>query len=108
MNKQLVNSEEDFAKIESSLKSGQDVVFLVRQRGSSRQVEPFSWPVHFRNTIWPSRTGTVLVAQGASQLGPLYFRIIANESGNGNSERGNAASMRGNPGVWSRGSRECE
>ncbi|HKU28501.1 MAG TPA: Do family serine endopeptidase [Candidatus Sulfotelmatobacter sp.] len=37
VNKQPVNSEEDFAKIESSLKSGQDVVFLVRQRGSSRQ-----------------------------------------------------------------------
>jgi serine protease Do len=37
INKQPVNSEEDLAKIESSLKSGQDVVFLVRQRGSSRQ-----------------------------------------------------------------------
>ena len=37
VNKQPVNSEEDFAKIESSLKSGQDVVFLVRPRGSSRQ-----------------------------------------------------------------------
>jgi serine protease Do len=37
INKQPVNSEDDFAKIESSLKSGQDVVFLVRQRGSSRQ-----------------------------------------------------------------------
>ncbi|HEY3620431.1 MAG TPA: Do family serine endopeptidase [Candidatus Sulfotelmatobacter sp.] len=37
VNKQPVNSEEDFAKIESSLKSGQDVVFLVRSRGSSRQ-----------------------------------------------------------------------
>ncbi len=37
INKQPVNSEEEFAKIESSLKSGQDVVFLVRQRGSSRQ-----------------------------------------------------------------------
>jgi serine protease Do len=37
VNKQPVNSEEDFAKIESSLKSGQDVVFLVRQRGSTRQ-----------------------------------------------------------------------
>src|ERR1700693_1664295 len=36
-NKKPVNSEEDFAKIESSLKSGQDVVFLVRSRGSSRQ-----------------------------------------------------------------------
>ena len=37
VNKQPVNSEEDFAKVESSMKSGQDVVFLVRQRGSSRQ-----------------------------------------------------------------------
>jgi serine protease Do len=36
INKQPVNSEEDLARIESSLKSGQDVVFLVRQRGSSR------------------------------------------------------------------------
>src|SRR5580692_7632905 len=37
VNKQPVNSEEEFAKVESSLKSGQDVVFLVRQRGSTRQ-----------------------------------------------------------------------
>jgi serine protease Do len=37
VNKQPVNSEADFAKIESSLKSGQDAVFLVRQRGSTRQ-----------------------------------------------------------------------
>jgi len=37
VNKQPVNSEEDFARIESSVKSGQDVVFLVRPRGSSRQ-----------------------------------------------------------------------
>ncbi|MGO9087559.1 MAG: Do family serine endopeptidase [Candidatus Sulfotelmatobacter sp.] len=37
INKQPVNSEEDFARIESSVKSGQDVVFLVRPRGSSRQ-----------------------------------------------------------------------
>jgi serine protease Do len=37
VNKQPVNSEEDFAKVESSLKSGQDVVFLVRSRGSSKQ-----------------------------------------------------------------------
>ena len=37
VNKQPVNSEEDFAKVESSMKSGQDVVFLVRQRGSSPQ-----------------------------------------------------------------------
>ncbi len=37
INKQPVNGEEEFAHIESSLKSGQDVVFLVRQRGASRQ-----------------------------------------------------------------------
>ncbi len=37
VNKQPVNSEEEFARVESSLKSGQDVVFLVRQRGTSRQ-----------------------------------------------------------------------
>ena len=37
INKQPVNSEEDLARIESSLKSGQDVVFLVRQRGTTKQ-----------------------------------------------------------------------
>ena len=37
VNKQPVNSEEDFARIESSLKSGEDVVLLVWQRGSSKQ-----------------------------------------------------------------------
>ena len=37
VNKQPVNSEDDLARIESSLKSGQDVVFLVRPRGSTRQ-----------------------------------------------------------------------
>jgi serine protease Do len=37
VNKQTVNSEDEFSKVESSLKSGQDVVFLVRSRGSSRQ-----------------------------------------------------------------------
>jgi serine protease Do len=37
INKQPVNSEEDFSRIESNLKSGQDVVFLVRQRGTTRQ-----------------------------------------------------------------------
>ena len=37
INKQPVNSEDDFTRIESNLKSGQDVVFLVRPRGSSRQ-----------------------------------------------------------------------
>jgi serine protease Do len=37
INKQPVNSEDDFGKAESHLKSGEDVVFLVRPRGSSRQ-----------------------------------------------------------------------
>jgi serine protease Do len=37
INKQTVNSEEDFNRVASSLKSGQDVVFLVRQRGAGRQ-----------------------------------------------------------------------
>jgi serine protease Do len=37
INRQPVNSEDDFSRLESSLKSGQDVVFLVRQRGSTRQ-----------------------------------------------------------------------
>jgi len=37
INKQPVNSEEDFQRIEASLKSGQDVVLLVRQRGSAKQ-----------------------------------------------------------------------
>jgi len=37
INKQPVNSEDDLARVESSLKSGQDVVFLVRPRGSTRQ-----------------------------------------------------------------------
>ncbi len=34
INRQPVNSEADFQKIESQVKSGQDVVFLVRPRGS--------------------------------------------------------------------------
>jgi serine protease Do len=37
INKQPVNTAEDFGRIESSLKSGQDVVFLVRPRGAGRQ-----------------------------------------------------------------------
>jgi serine protease Do len=37
VNKQPVNSSDDFTNIESSLKSGQDVVFLVRPRGSRAQ-----------------------------------------------------------------------
>jgi serine protease Do len=37
INKQPVNSEEDFGRIQSGLKTGQDVVFLVRPRGSGPQ-----------------------------------------------------------------------
>ena len=37
INKQSVNSEEDFNRVTSTLKSGEDVVFLVRQRGAGRQ-----------------------------------------------------------------------
>jgi serine protease Do len=37
VNKQPVNNPDDFMKIESSLKSGQDVVFLVRPRGARAQ-----------------------------------------------------------------------
>jgi serine protease Do len=37
VNKQPVNSEEEFARIEATVKSGQDVVFLVRPRGATRQ-----------------------------------------------------------------------
>jgi serine protease Do len=40
INKQPVNSADDFSKIESSLKSGQDVVLLVRPRGSRAQDGP--------------------------------------------------------------------
>jgi serine protease Do len=36
INKQPVNNEDDFDRIQSGLKSGQDVVFLVRQRGGGR------------------------------------------------------------------------
>jgi serine protease Do len=37
VNKQPVNSEQDLAKVEAGLKSGQDVVFLVRPRGATQQ-----------------------------------------------------------------------
>ena len=37
INKQPVNSEDDFTRVSGTLKSGQDVVFLVRQRGAGRQ-----------------------------------------------------------------------
>ena len=33
INKQPVNNEEDFRRVQTGLKSGQDVVFLVRPRG---------------------------------------------------------------------------
>lgn len=37
VNKQPINSEDDFSKVQEGLKSGQDVVFLVRPRGSGPQ-----------------------------------------------------------------------
>jgi serine protease Do len=37
VNRQAVNTVEEFNKVQAALKSGQDVVFLVRQRGGSRQ-----------------------------------------------------------------------
>ena len=37
VNKQPVNNEDEFSRAISALKSGQDVVFLVRQRGGGRQ-----------------------------------------------------------------------
>jgi serine protease Do len=37
VNKHAVNNPEDFSKVEAGLKSGQDVVFLVRPRGSRPQ-----------------------------------------------------------------------
>jgi serine protease Do len=37
INKQPLNSEDDFNRVSASLKSGQDVVFLVSQRGAGRQ-----------------------------------------------------------------------
>ena len=36
VNKQTVNSEDDFRRVTAQLKSGDDVVFLVRQQGSGR------------------------------------------------------------------------
>ena len=36
INKQKMNSIDDFDRVQSGLKSGQDVVFLVRQRGAGR------------------------------------------------------------------------
>ena len=37
INKAQVNNPDDFSKVETGLKSGQDVVFLVRPRGAGRQ-----------------------------------------------------------------------
>jgi len=37
INKQPVNNPDDFTRIETGMKSGQDVVFLVRPRGAGRQ-----------------------------------------------------------------------
>jgi len=37
INKQTVNNEDDFRRLQNQLKSGQDVVFLVRPRGSGPQ-----------------------------------------------------------------------
>jgi serine protease Do len=37
INRATVNSEEGFSRVSGTLKSGQDVVFLVRQRGAGRQ-----------------------------------------------------------------------
>jgi serine protease Do len=37
INRQAVDSEDQFTKVSGTLKSGQDVVFLVRQRGAGRQ-----------------------------------------------------------------------
>jgi serine protease Do len=37
VNKQPVNSEDDFNRVQTTLKSGQDIVFLVRPRGSGPQ-----------------------------------------------------------------------
>ena len=37
INKQTVNNEDEYTRVTSGLKSGQDVVFLVRQRGAGRQ-----------------------------------------------------------------------
>jgi serine protease Do len=36
INKQKVNNQDDFDRVQAGLKSGQDVVFLVRQRGAGR------------------------------------------------------------------------
>ena len=36
INKQAVDNEDQFTRVSGTLKSGQDVVFLVRQRGAGR------------------------------------------------------------------------
>jgi serine protease Do len=37
INKQPVNNEDDFRRVQGQMKTGQDVVFLVRPRGSGPQ-----------------------------------------------------------------------
>ena len=49
VNKQPVDSEDQFTRVSATLKSGQDVVFLVRQGAPAAMVGPSFWPVHFRN-----------------------------------------------------------
>ena len=49
INKQPVNTEADFNRVASALKSGQDVVFLVRQRGAGNQDGTIFLAGHFRN-----------------------------------------------------------
>jgi len=41
INKQPVNNEDDFRRLEAATKSGQDVVFLVRPRGSKDNTTVF-------------------------------------------------------------------
>ena len=41
INKQPVDNEQDFRRIESQVKSGEDVVFLVRPRGSTDNTTVF-------------------------------------------------------------------
>ncbi len=53
VNKQPVNNEDDFRHDQSPLKSGQDVVFLVRPRGQGTRVAvPSSWEAHCRKQLF--------------------------------------------------------
>ena len=69
VNKQPVNSEEDFAKVESSLKSGQDVVFLVLARFVAAGWNHLPRRYTSVTEISPAGTGTV-----ASNGGSLECR----------------------------------